>query len=448
MNLREEWVRTVQGLDVPNDKQVSNLENYSAVRLFLESARHVRGDFELATERACVVSICQIVAGMPLALELAASWLKVMPCEMIITELKRNLDFLESRLANMPVRHRSMKAVFDQSWHLLSKDEQAVYKKLAVFRGGCLRDAATFVTGASLPMLSNLVDKSLLQVDVDGRYHLHSLLRQFAEEKLKDAPKDYMMASNQLCQYYTEFLRERNSDVWRTDKKQVYQDIWAELDNIRRALNWALDQRNPDELRKAIVTFTQVCYQKSLWTEGYTLYGRIIELARNIRDQGLLWQGLASQGWFAHCLSDYEHAARLYEESLTIGRQSRWQGGVQFKSFLMLRLSEMAMRQGDFERARQYIEELKGDQTSPILLRETQGRIAYLTGDYQDAKQVLLQALTLARISHNQSGIVVISNHLGYVYLAQGCIQQPVSLLQRAYHTDRHSTINVQSPGR
>lgn len=427
LKLREEWIRHIRGLDVPNNEQESDVENYSAVQLFVEGARRVQGDFSLAAMQACVVRLCQMVEGLPLALELAASWLKVMPCAMIITEMQRSLDFLESRLGNMPARHRSMSAAFDQSWHLLSAEEQAVFKKLAVFRGGFFREAVAFVTGVTLSTLSNLVDKALLRVDANGRYHLHSLLRQYAEEKLTGSTQDYITACDRHCHYYTDFLHERESAINYGDNRQAHIEVEAELDNIRRAMAWALEQRNTAQLGKAIATFTAVYFRKSLWKEGYTLFERIVALARSTRDDGVLWRALTSQGWFAHCLSDYEQAARFYEQALSIGRQSGWHGPLKYRGFLMLRLSEMAMGLGKLDKARQYMDEISTEidqagkpRSRTLWILETRGRIAYLAGDYQEAQKLLQEGLTIARSAHNQSGIVVISNHLAYVYLAQG----------------------------
>jgi predicted ATPase/DNA-binding CsgD family transcriptional regulator len=422
LKLREEWIRHIRGLDVPDDEKIPNLETYSAVQLFVENVRRVRGDFSLAKESANIVQLCQMVEGLPLALELVASWLKVMPCSMIIKEMEHSLDLLESPLGNMPPRHQSMRSVFEQSWRMLSEEEQDVFKKLGTFRGGFSREAAKFVCGATLFILSNLVDKALIQVNADGRYHLHSLLRQYAEEKLRDSVQDYTTACDQHCRYYAEFLHEREKDVWRTESLEIRREIGVELDNIRRAFEWALERQFTAHISKVISAFTEVCYQRSLWREGYALYGRIVDLARDVEDYGLLWRVLASQGWFALCLSEYEQAARDYDEALTIGRQCGWQGNAKFKSFLMLRLSEMSMRLGNLANARIYAQELVEDHSdgkAPIWTLETLGRIEYLAGDYQKARHFLQEALKLSHTSNNMAGIAVVSNHLGYVYVDQ-----------------------------
>ena len=121
-------------------------------------ARRVRHDFALADEYTGVVRICQLVEGMPLALELAATWTKTLRCERIAAEIEQNLDFLSTRLRNLPARHHSMKAVFERCWALLSEGEQAVFSRLCVFRGGFDDLAAAQCVGASLAQLAGLVE--------------------------------------------------------------------------------------------------------------------------------------------------------------------------------------------------------------------------------------------------------------------------------------------------
>src|SRR5690606_17586228 len=112
--------------------------------------QRIRPDFRLQDEYAGVVRICQLVEGLPLALELAACWLKLLPCDAIADEIQRNLDFLNTNMRDIPDRHRNMRAVFDQSWTLLSEAEQAAFCRLSVFRGGFERAAAEVVAGATL----------------------------------------------------------------------------------------------------------------------------------------------------------------------------------------------------------------------------------------------------------------------------------------------------------
>ena len=163
LNMQGEWLFDLQGLPVPPLDQVDRAEEYSAVALFVQSARRAQVGFELsAEERPWVARICQLVEGMPLAIELAAAWVRLLSCREIAQEIERNLDFLSTSARDLPERHRSMRAVFDHSWQMLSAEEQRVLRALSVFRGGFLREAAEQVTGASLSLLSALVTRSLV----------------------------------------------------------------------------------------------------------------------------------------------------------------------------------------------------------------------------------------------------------------------------------------------
>ncbi len=147
LNLREEWIRSVDGLPYPVDDAGSRIDDYAAVQLFADRARQVRADFSLHDNLIHVIRICRLVEGIPLGIELAAAWIWTLPCSLIADEIQQRLDFLSTTLRNIPERHRSMRAVFEQSWRLLSAHEQAVFKRLAVFRGSFSREAAERVAG-------------------------------------------------------------------------------------------------------------------------------------------------------------------------------------------------------------------------------------------------------------------------------------------------------------
>jgi DNA-binding SARP family transcriptional activator len=165
LNLKEEWGFEVEGMRYPltDEAEGQALETYSAVQLFVERAHRVRTGFELLAEDVpAVLQICQLVAGMPLGIELAVFWLRMMPCQEIAHRIEQSLDFLTTSIHNVPERHRSLRAVFEHSWLLLSEDERTVFSRLSVFRGGFHSRAAGRVAGATLPLLSALVDRSLL----------------------------------------------------------------------------------------------------------------------------------------------------------------------------------------------------------------------------------------------------------------------------------------------
>jgi len=187
LGIQEEWVYRIYGLDVPPEDTCTDIDGYGAVQLFTYNAHRVWWRFSPQEEALAVCRICQLVEGMPLALELAASWLRALTCQDIVNEIQRNLEFLKSTSPDIPVRQHSIQAVFQQSWELLSEHGQESFQKLSVFRGGFTRDAAEKVANPSLDILIALVDKSFIRKTTAGRFEMHELLRQFGEERLEEA---------------------------------------------------------------------------------------------------------------------------------------------------------------------------------------------------------------------------------------------------------------------
>ena len=254
LNLQEEWLLEVQGLAYPASADGLTPEaalGFSAVALFAQQARRVVAGFTLQpADVPAVVRLGQLVDGVPLGLELAASWLRVLACAEIVAEVEHGLDFLTTGLQNMPERHRSLRAVFDHSWALLSEAEQAVFGPLSVFRGGFRREAAAEIVGVSLPALAGLVDKSLLRRTADGRYEVHDLLRQYAAERLRADPTLTATVHNRHCRYYAHLMAAHSAQLKSEDLPAALAVLSAERDNVRAAWDWAVSQRRVDELNQ------------------------------------------------------------------------------------------------------------------------------------------------------------------------------------------------------
>ncbi len=251
LNLQEEWLMEIAGLPFPPavDVPIETATTYGATQLFVQQAQRVHAGFQLdAAELAGVIRICQLVEGVPLGIEIAASWVRVLACREIAAEIERSLDFLTTSLHNVPERHRSLRAVFDYSWNLLAPREQVIFRQLAVFHGGFRREAAAQVASASLPMLAELVDKSLLHRTATGRYEVHDLLRLYAEEKLQADPAEYEQVNNAHCRYYAELLVAHKSELKGEDLPTALSILEQERENVRAAWNWAISQRRAEEV--------------------------------------------------------------------------------------------------------------------------------------------------------------------------------------------------------
>ena len=190
LNLQEEWIFEVHGLDFPTAAKKDGVGGFDAVTLFAQRARHAFPNFDLNEgNRMDVAHICQLVEGMPLAIELAATWMRTLSPAEISVEIESSLDFLSTTVRDLPERHRSIRVVFDRSWQMISPEEQQVLRYLSVFRGGFQRQAAEKVAGATLSNLSTLVNRTLLRRTAAGRYDLHELVRQYTRINLRLIPR-------------------------------------------------------------------------------------------------------------------------------------------------------------------------------------------------------------------------------------------------------------------
>ncbi|HCB49019.1 MAG TPA: hypothetical protein DEP47_05740, partial [Chloroflexi bacterium] len=254
LNLVQEWLYHLEGMAYPQDGPIDAPEAFGAVQLFVERARRARHSFSLVEEGKHVIQICQLVDGMPLGIELAAAWLRRLPCDEIAAELQRSLDILESDLHGLPDRHRSMRAVLSHSWSLLSREEREVLMKLSVFRGGFRREAAEYVASATLQNLSTLVDHSMLRLTITGRYEIHELQRQYAAEKLAERPELETAVRNRHCEYFADFMDQPPINLVGKRSKETMQALEADIDNIRLAWNWAVGQTRIRDLHRCIET--------------------------------------------------------------------------------------------------------------------------------------------------------------------------------------------------
>lgn len=260
LSLQEEWVWQVGGLQVPDQMQAATIELCSAVQLFVERARRTRQDFTLTGQETFVACISQLTEGMPLALELAGSWIKALSCAEIADEIQRSLQILTTTIRNIPERHRSMQAVFDQSWRRLTEVERQVFVRLSIFKGGFRREAAEQVAGASLPSLSGLVAKSFLHVSTAGRYEIQELIRQYGEEQLDAVPGAKEDAQNCHCVYYAGFLHQRQTTLRGPQQAAALDKIGDELDNLRASWLWAVEHGMRDEIHQSMHSLFVFCH--------------------------------------------------------------------------------------------------------------------------------------------------------------------------------------------
>ncbi|MBZ0284708.1 MAG: LuxR C-terminal-related transcriptional regulator [Anaerolineae bacterium] len=276
LNLQEEWFYPVGGMRLPPEDALDSIENFSSVQLFVQHARRANPAFSLDTERPGVAQICQVVGGMPLGIELAAAWVRVLSCAEIAEEIQRGMDILETPSRNMPERHRNMRAVVEQSWRRLSDGERCVLMWLSVFQGGFTRDAASVVTGTTIRDLSDLVDKSWLRRYGHGHYDLHELLRQYAEEQLA-ASGEAEEARNKHSQYFADLMQRCEGDIKFQRQVDALDEIEQDFANVRAAWHWAAERQDHQIINKMVEAMSFFCDMKARFLEGEALFTNAAE---------------------------------------------------------------------------------------------------------------------------------------------------------------------------
>ena len=319
LNRQSEHLLRLAGMDFPDWETPEDAAAYSAVQLFLQSARRVQPDYTLTgLDLAPIARICRLVQGLPLGIVLAAAWLELLSAAEIAQEINQGLDFLETDMADVPERQRSIRAVFDYSWRLLTPAEQTIFPRLSVFRGGFSREAAQAITGASLRTLLALVNKSLLHRTPEGRFEIHELLRQYAADHLTDAAATH----EQHSQFYLTFLHQREAALERAGQLQALQEIDLERENARVAWEWAVEQEAWARLGQALPALMTYLHYRGRYPEGVTmsrhLTQKLAPLPTSLERDSLLIRGLIGQASFTHTLGQAAESEMLQKQALAL----------------------------------------------------------------------------------------------------------------------------------
>jgi predicted ATPase/DNA-binding CsgD family transcriptional regulator len=323
LNLQSETNLYVGGMDLPGQVKSEDIVKNDAIILFVQSARKARPEFTPSHEEVWqIVKICRIVQGMPLAIELAAAWLHILNVDEIFEELEKGLDILATEVRDAPERHRSIRAIFDHSWSLLSQTEQEIFMHLSVFRGGFTREAAQQVSGASLQLLAGLVNKSLLSHDPDsGRLEVHELLRQYAQEQLEKTPQASICAHEAHAAYFAEFMQQRWQHLKGDRQMLALAEIEADIENVRAAWRFYLDQRNAPQMQMFINSFREVYWIRGWNHAGMELFTEAVSALQGQEDEEsvtLHALAMAYQGYFMSWLGLSDQGYELAKESVEI----------------------------------------------------------------------------------------------------------------------------------
>jgi predicted ATPase/DNA-binding SARP family transcriptional activator len=467
-----EHLLPIDGMEYPI-AAAADVERYGAIRLFVQSAHRTRPDFALSPDnRADIVDICRRVHGIPLAILLAATCVGMLTLAEIARELgpalgvetgtecgqetSKSLDFLGMELRDLPPRQRSMRAVFDRSWDLLTARERAVMECLSVFRGGFTQGAAQLVAGASLHDLVNLVHKSLLQrmlapttasfgaregsYGTEGRYQVHELLRQYAAEKLAGDPKASKAAHDRHCAYYAAALERWNLQLEGAGQQTALREIEREIENMRTAWEWAVESRQVGRLAQALDGLCRFYEWRVRFQEGeaacqsaaYRLEGTTAGEGLRVLARIKTWQSALNQH-----LGEIQLASQLVRQSLALLERPELDARDTCRetALALLQRGRLAHAAGDLSKARQWyalskaLSEESGDRWITALTLYALGKVAWERGAFDQARSLLAESLAIRRALGDHRGVASSLASLALVSTYQGYTEQAERLV-------------------
>lgn len=371
------------------------LHQADAVEFFLERARMVKRDLRFDP---AVAGICERLDRLPLALELAASRVKVLDPSLLLERLARSLPVLTGGAHDAPERQRTLRATLEWSYELLEEQLQRAFRRLAVFAGSFPIEAAESVAGTDLDQITALVDWSLLRPIGGGRFLMLETIREYAGELLEQSDERDEVRDRHL-RFFLDLVERAEPKLTGPDQRRWYDRLAIEQDNVRAALAYACERRDGE---RALMLAGTVW--RFWWTHGYigeasVWYGRAFSIGRDASPTARA-RGVFGMAHMTEARGETERARVEFEEAAALLRQigeTRW---------LILALTHLALAH-------------------------------HQLGDKQRAEAVNEEALDLAIRSGDLRGAAIVRTNLGYNLLLEGDALRAASLFKDALEGSR-----------
>jgi predicted ATPase len=440
LRLRGEVVYELENLGLPkrNESTAEALSQYASAQLFVQSARRVVPNYKLNDEDApAIAAILHLTSSLPLGIELAASWLEMLPASEIVSEIEKSLDFLETDLRDVPERQRSLRATFEYSWNMLSPDEREAYVRLSVFRGGFERDAAEKVADASLRTLTNLANKSLLQRDANGRYFVHVMLRQYAEAKA-----DAQIIADAYMRhglYYGKWMAKVCENLNTPRESAMMDAIELEMENILLSWNSAINAGMFDELDGVMDAHANFFLSRGMTREGVNMLKTLNErmMVAGKGDTRTYWRAITRRIWLSSRLGHHDFVLREGRKALDYFRK---QGDAIETAITLNQMAYACMVHGDFEQCLAYTNEAIElmqdmiDVPTWFMAMGNYGYVEFLRGHLDEARftyETLLHKAETYPVSPSSLGYY--KNNMGEVLRAMGDMKQALAFFVEAH---------------
>jgi predicted ATPase len=406
---------------------VEELMSYDAVAFFVSRAQAAKSDFELdAGNATAVVQLCSRLDGLPLALELAATRVKVLSPEAMVARLDEWLPHVSGPL-DRPAHQRTLRATIEWSHGLLDPFEQRLFARLGVFAGGFVLEAAEAVCGDGgsvniLDGLASLVDVSLLRGSAGGapgpRFAMLGTIRAYAVERL-GASGESAVVSRRHAEHFVALVERAEPEIRRGRDLKWLELLEDEHDNVRAALTWALENGEDELLARLAAAQARFWEMRGYLNEGRQWLERALpKSAGSIRARIL--EGL---GTLADVQGDPETARSLLEASLALYRESGDRDGM---ARALTSFAGALTEAGDFERARRLHEQARrhfrelGNRRAEAVVAGNLGYLALVQRDYDSADRHLTEATDVLRDLGDLGGVAVGLQNVGFSALLRG----------------------------
>jgi predicted ATPase/DNA-binding CsgD family transcriptional regulator len=439
LRVRGEYELLVPPLPVPDLHHLPAPEaiaQYGAVALFLQRAQAMQRDFRLTEENArAIAAICARLDGLPLAIELAAAHSKLLSLPVLLARLEKPLDVLTRGGPDRPVRQQTLRNTITWSHDLLSPEEQRLFRRLAVFAGGCTLEAAEAVCTAPGEMASpvmevaaSLVDKSLLQSveqkSEEGQLLMLQTLREYALERLAACGELERMRDAHAA-YYLALAEQAEQALLDTRRRRWLERLEREQANLRAALQWLLERQGIEAALRLSGALRQFWFLRGYLSEGSSFVEQAIAASRedgtSVSAQ-VRAKALYAAGWLAFWQFDHERGRLLAEESLGIYRQvgdrRSMADALRLLGTIVNSLHDSA---GDafLEESLQLYREV-GDRVSIATVLLTLGAQAHYRGEFARAQELCGESLALSRGLDESWNIALNLLFLGWASYCQG----------------------------
>jgi predicted ATPase/class 3 adenylate cyclase len=437
----------VPPLSVPDTKRLPPIEvlsQYEAVRLFIDRASAAKRGFEITSENApAVAEICARLDGLPLAIELAAARIKLLPPKVLLTRLANRLKLLTGGPKDLPARQRTLRGAIEWSHDLLEEGEKTLFARLSVFSGGRTLEAIEAICNAEgdLPVdaldgVSSLLDKSLLvreeTSEEESRFVMLETIHEFAREMLQESG-EAAEVSRLHAEYFLTFAEEAEPELEGPDQVAWMERLEADLDNFRAALSWLLEVGEVElalRIGAALSLFWRI---RGHLSEGRRWLSEGLS-GGDAAPAGVRARAMLVLGDLAWKQGDYPQGEEKLEASLALCREA---GDRRGEAQALNSLGFIASEHNDLERAEKLLEEslaLGRKASMPVVINSALNSLAALAAyrnDYARATVLLEEGLGIARAAGDVRGIAIHTTSLGATAVVTGEFERAEALLQQ-----------------